>query len=533
MLTNRTQKVIALYRVSTDKQDLTRQQTDLLRMLAIDGYDKSQIIEIGNKESAVLLKETEREGLNEMKRHIENGNVAAVYVHELSRLSRQASITFSIRDYLQEHRVQLVCLNPALKCFTDDFKIDPTANMIFGVMASMAENEGFIRKERFKTGKARCKALGKRTCAAITYGYTVDKENTLIVDEERAEDVRTLFRLYATGDYSFLTLSKEMTFRGWKLTPPSVSRVLNNGAYIGKDPHGIKYPRIIDNETWDMCRAVAERKSTRIGLGHKRHWLAAKLIECSDCGCHFTVYGRIEYPSYTCPFNSHKKTFGDKCNNNTRFPSLNFDNLLFGVIVEQEMKRRNVNKEEVAEKLIKEIDDATEKIESIEGELNAAIGAKLDRLEERYIDGAITKQKLERLRQHVLDEQSDLQSELYRLRELKTVKQQQWSDLMGDSVMGNVIDFETWLDSETISKISHDLIKNIKAFRNEDGYVDLSIYCFSGDVYNYQYRPTHGFGGKNWFRRENNGDYTLLKNPKCERNDKNDTVLYHRTTIWE
>lgn len=528
---NKQTKAIAWVRCSTDKQHTTGEQLKEIEMLAAkDGYKKEDLIVIGREgASAIKVDAAYKKDLDTMYEYMNKGEIAVIYAWAVDRIGRDLRENTFFKYKLISCKVALKTVEGV--SFQDGD--DGLTSIILDLKQRWAEDEMKKKMERFRIGKARCKALGKRTCAAITYGYTVDKENILIVDEERAEDVRTLFRLYATGDYSFLTLSKEMTFRGWKLTPPSVSRVLNNGAYIGKDPHGIKYPRIIDNETWDMCRAVAERKSTRIGLGHKRHWLAAKLIECSDCGCHFTVYGRIEYPSYTCPFNSHKKTFGDKCNNNTRFPSLNFDNLLFGVIVEQEMKRRNVNKEEVAEKLIKEIDDATEKIESIEGELNAAIGAKLDRLEERYIDGAITKQKLERLRQHVLDEQSDLQSELYRLRELKTVKQQQWSDLMGDSVMGNVIDFETWLDSETISKISHDLIKNIKAFRNEDGYVDLSIYCFSGDVYNYQYRPTHGFGGKNWFRRENNGDYTLLKNPKCERNDKNDTVLYHRTTIWE
>lgn len=158
---NGKRKVIALYRVSTDKQDLTRQQIDLRRALAIDGYDDNEIIEIGNKESGVLLSMDEREGIATLKQHVEEGNVDAVYVHELSRLSRRTADTFAIRDYLMQHRVQLVCLNPNIKCFTEEFKIEPTANLVFSVMAGMAENEGFIRKERFRSGKAKNKLLGK------------------------------------------------------------------------------------------------------------------------------------------------------------------------------------------------------------------------------------------------------------------------------------------------------------------------------------------------------------------------------------
>ena len=47
----RENKVIALYRVSTERQDLTRQQVELRRALSIDGFTPEQTIEIGNKES--------------------------------------------------------------------------------------------------------------------------------------------------------------------------------------------------------------------------------------------------------------------------------------------------------------------------------------------------------------------------------------------------------------------------------------------------------------------------------------------------
>ena len=182
-------KVIALYRVSTERQDLTRQQTELRRAITIDGYTLSQTIEIGNKESGVLLSAAEREGIQVMKQHIEQGNVIAVYVHELSRLSRRAADTFQLRDYLQAHQVQLICINPSIRCFTSDWKIEPTANLVFSIMASMAENEGMIRKERFRTGKAKNTEQGKYNGGSVLFGYRVNSETKKFeIDPERSDE---------------------------------------------------------------------------------------------------------------------------------------------------------------------------------------------------------------------------------------------------------------------------------------------------------------------------------------------------------
>ena len=219
-------KVIALYRVSTERQDITRQQTELRRALAIDCFTPEQTIEIGNKESGVLLDAAEREGIQAMKQHIEQGNVIAVYVHELSRLSRRAADTFTIRDYLLQHRVQLVCINPSIKCFTDDWKIEPTANLVFSIMASMAENEGMIRKERLRTGKARNTEQGKYNGGSVLYGYRVNQDGR----NERVREIKVL------------NILKCKHYAGDNLT---------------------KYPQIISIETFDAAQVKLQNSKTQ------------------------------------------------------------------------------------------------------------------------------------------------------------------------------------------------------------------------------------------------------------------------------
>ena len=155
-------KCILLVRVSTIMQDLV-QQTEKVRDAAIrDGYKEESIIIIEDKESAVKLSEEERNGLNNMKRAIESdSDIDCVYTYEISRLSRQAKMVFSIRDWLIEHKVQLVVLNPYFKMLKDDGTLSETSNIFFGIFASMAENEGYIRKARLLRGQIKSKASGK------------------------------------------------------------------------------------------------------------------------------------------------------------------------------------------------------------------------------------------------------------------------------------------------------------------------------------------------------------------------------------
>ena len=127
-------KCILLVRVSTDAQDLA-QQTDKVKSQALsDGYTEDSIIVIEDKESAVKLSEEERNGLNRLKMLIDNDPlIDCVYSYEISRISRQAKIVYSIRDYLISHKVQLVILNPFFKMLKDDMSLSETSNIFFGI----------------------------------------------------------------------------------------------------------------------------------------------------------------------------------------------------------------------------------------------------------------------------------------------------------------------------------------------------------------------------------------------------------------
>lgn len=265
---NNDEKVIALYRVSTERQDLTRQEDVLHRVLAIDGYTEDRIIEIGKKESGVLLSAAEREGIREMKEYIENNNVVAVYVHELSRLSRRAADVFEIRDYLLQHHIQLVCVNPSIKCFTKDWKIEPTANMVFGIMASMAENEGMIRKERCKSGKATAKAMGYITHNP-KFGYDKVKNGRrfkAVINEEEAALIRRIYKMYIEQRMPANAIGRQLKVegivnrKGKRGNCCFVWKILNCEDYTGTTI----YPAIVSQEDYETAQRMLRESHAEV-----------------------------------------------------------------------------------------------------------------------------------------------------------------------------------------------------------------------------------------------------------------------------
>jgi DNA invertase Pin-like site-specific DNA recombinase len=391
--------VILFVRVSTAGQRLESQE-DLLRKAALaDGYKESDFIIIGKKESAIKLSEEEREGLNELKSVLEKEAIDCIYIAELSRLSRQPKILYSIRELLFQKRIQLKCLNPQFSLLTEDrSKYDSTANIIFSLFGVMAEQEMIEKKERFARGKQRKALEGKYNGGAIPFGYCVDKEqdNLIVINDKEAEIVRLIFDLYEAG-FSQPKLAKEMRERGFHhVTISMINNILNNPSYCGikRKSAGAtyerSYPPVISKEKFDRCRSIAQNNNTTTNKARKIYY-ADKLIICPTCGGYWSASGSKN--SYHCSsayrsnsiwnYENHNK---EKCTNKASLSINILDSLLWFTAVEREVEyilaqnnnaiRLYQNRENVLK----------EKISGI-APRRAELKAKNERLKEMYIDG--------------------------------------------------------------------------------------------------------------------------------------------------
>lgn len=204
-------KIVLFVRVSTDKQHLESQEDELRRAAMYDGYKEEDFVVIGKKESAIKLDEYEREGLNELKELIAQGNVDCVYINEISRLSRRPNVLYSIRDQLKDAKVQLICQNPSFRLLKDNDRssFDQNALLMFSLFAGFAEGEMMEKKERFRRGKRRAALDGRYNGGAIPFGYKIDydRNKRIVLDEKDALRVKEIYDRYEAGETQ-LTLAK-------------------------------------------------------------------------------------------------------------------------------------------------------------------------------------------------------------------------------------------------------------------------------------------------------------------------------------
>lgn len=208
-------KAIILSRVSSNHQTL-EQQTEAVRKEVIrDGYTDDNIITIEDKESAIKLSEEERNGLNKMKEYINNDpSINAVYLYELSRLSRRQTMLFNIRDYLIERGIQLVCLQPYMKLLDEDGKMSQTASLMFSIFSSFSETEMMLKKERMMRGRRHNISIGKIGSGRPPFGYAINKDKYYIVDPIQSEIVKRFYLQYSKGDVSIADIAKEFDEEG-------------------------------------------------------------------------------------------------------------------------------------------------------------------------------------------------------------------------------------------------------------------------------------------------------------------------------
>ena len=94
----------------------------------------------------------------------------------------------------------------------------------------------------------------------IPFGYRI-KNGKAVIDKEAAEQIKTLFQSYLSGD-SLATAAKKA---GIKAFHSGIGRMLRNIRYLGDE----FYPPIIDNDTFNTAEAERIMRAERLGRNRK------------------------------------------------------------------------------------------------------------------------------------------------------------------------------------------------------------------------------------------------------------------------
>lgn len=285
-------KIIILSRVSSGMQKIESQTAELIAAAERLGYDKTRQILIENVESAIKLQEEERQGLIKLKHLIETDkDVDCVICWEPSRLSRQQTTLYNIRDFLFSHKIQLYILNPYVKLLTDDReKIDTTASIVFSLFATISENEMILKKERFLRAKNDLKRQGKKFTGPTTFGYDVDKDKNIIPHKLYSQVIVDIYTHYAThDDTSFYETYKYISSKYPELFPVveykkaqhKIRHILNFKTY--GEGNGL-YPALVSKDIVDIVNEKKKGAKNVSRFNTKIDFLARGIARCKHCG---------------------------------------------------------------------------------------------------------------------------------------------------------------------------------------------------------------------------------------------------------
>ena len=293
-------RVICFARVSTSAQELKPQLESVKRQIIADGFKESEIVVVKGKESAIKLKEEERQTLREMKQLISDyPTIEAVYFFAVDRLARRMFVVMSVKEWADEHKINLVFLNPQpMYTFIRNEKGEKVKNeltdMLLALLSYGAMMEMRIKQERFKISKDNLRAAGKVAVGRPMYGYFKDKDKTIQSNKKEANVIRKLFNDYLTTSTSLKLLYEEYVAKG-ELTSikggaARLQHMFEELGYSGRNEK-IKYPLIVLPEIQDAVIEKMKSNKSQPKNSQQNVFLAKGLLFDNATGCTMTGSG--------------------------------------------------------------------------------------------------------------------------------------------------------------------------------------------------------------------------------------------------
>jgi site-specific DNA recombinase len=270
---------------------------------------------------------TDRPALTRLLADVEAGELDCVVVYKVDRLSRSLLDFTRILSLFEKHKVSFVAVTQQFNTSTS------LGRLTLNILLSFAQFERELIGERTRDKMSAARKKGKWVGGCPVLGYDVDPGGgALVVNEEEAEQVRSIFTLFEQHRSATTTLA-EIERRGWRLKSwtrkngsfrqggpfdkTSLRRLLTNVLYIGSIQHKDQtYPgehaAILDRGLWERVQAIMTHRATfaRGKARNKHHALLNGLLHCDSCGTRMVysyagVHGR-KYPYYLC-LNAQRK----------------------------------------------------------------------------------------------------------------------------------------------------------------------------------------------------------------------------------
>jgi len=422
-------KKTAIYiRVSVLKEDAVSPQMQLDKakqycQLHGERYQVFQDLDFSGKD-------TNRPAFQRMKEQIQAGFISKLVVYRLDRLSRSLKDLALFMDFLRERDVEFYSITERFDTST------PMGRAMLNIMGVFAQMEREVISQRISDTKAKQISDGIRLGMA-PYGYRikVKRHSQWEIIPEEARIVRKVFHLYSTGKYNYCSLAaylnrtigrkmrkqrsgqsvwgrSEYSRQGWQQW--TIRCIIDNPAYAGiirignpQDLRARNYKPIISRALFERCSEIRRKRNP--------YWLNYQHSTTADyplkgkifCKCGFKLYARKKRD----PRRPEKQYYWCRNIRHTEKRPLVSVAIVLKDVVEY-LKTCRLDPQLIS--------DAKRKLERQESgrpqkmKLLHHLQRSYQRLQERYIDGAISRSFMERksreIQARIEETQSTMQS---------------------------------------------------------------------------------------------------------------------------
>jgi site-specific DNA recombinase len=263
----------------------------------------------------------DRPALRRLLADIQSGQVDAVIVYKVDRLSRSLLDFARLMETFEKHKVSFVSVTQQFNTATS------MGRLVLNVLLSFAQFEREIIAERTRDKVAATRRKGKWAGGRPLLGFDIDpRGGKLLVNAEEAQRVRDTFALYLEHG-ALLPVVQELERRGWAnkrwqtrkgqqrggrpFTKTGLHRLLTNVAYVGRvrykgEVHQGEHPPLVEAAAFQRVQQLLAGHGPPLGppACHRPGALLKGLLRCVPCGSAMTpshaAKGGRRYRYYTC-----------------------------------------------------------------------------------------------------------------------------------------------------------------------------------------------------------------------------------------
>lgn len=409
-------KVLAVCRVSSDRQDTHSQRVDLEKYLKSKGFEDKDIVWLERTASATKLNDEYENLIDDIKSICTTQHIKNVAVWHLNRLGRRELPLMEIKTFFLENEINLLCKTPDFQLFDKETgKPNRISSLIYNLWIEFIKSETEERQEKLRRGILDKLSMGKYTGGPILYGYSVDSDNNYVINPEESQIIQQIFEMYLSGRHSLNSIAKEFTAKDIKRrnenwSPSTVQHALKSGLYSGKPTrHGLVYPAFISESQYVKVNEMLSGNDNQVKFKTKERTrvnLANSLIYCKHCNRKYIANIR----SYMCVTQRSYKHLETCPAHHINYNLL--EDLLMRLSIHLHINYLSRHTEREKEKLEAECQELKELLAGAENRLKT-VKANTEKLEDDfYVEARISESRFEQLIAKNTQKQQSIEAEI-------------------------------------------------------------------------------------------------------------------------